>query len=69
VCHTIYAQKRLQFYQKVLETFIHADPDTVHQLRRAVAASYALLGDAARADEEFSRLTQDFPAKPLWNAW
>lgn len=60
----IYAQKRLQFYQEVLETFVHEDADMIHQLRRAVADSFGLLGDYARADEEFSRLAHDFPANP-----
>ena len=66
----IYAQKRLQFYQEVLETFVHEDADMAHQLRRAVADSFGLLGDYARADEEFSRLAHDFPANPwTYTGW
>ena len=65
-----YFQKRIDYNREFLALFLQADDDTIGHRRRAVAESYARLGDHAKAESEFEKITQDRPHDP-WGyiAW
>ena len=60
----VYFHKRIDYCREFLELFPHEDKETVHNMRRAIAETYASLGDHDRAEIEFEQLVQDFPHNP-----
>lgn len=61
---SVYFQKRIDYCNEFLRLFPDASDLIIHNMRRAVAESYASLGDYGRCDSEFERLVQDYPTNP-----
>ncbi|MEA4884978.1 MAG: SEC-C metal-binding domain-containing protein [Clostridia bacterium] len=61
---SVYFQKRIDYCNEFLRLFPGASDLIIHNMRRAVAESYASLGDYERCDSEFERLVQDYPTNP-----
>ena len=59
-----YFQKRIDYCREFLNFFPDEDELITHNTRRAIAKSYASLGDYERAELEFEKLVQDFPNNP-----
>jgi len=59
-----YFQKRIDYCNEFLRLFPGASELIIHNMRRAIADSYASLGDYERCDSEFERLVQDYPTNP-----
>ena len=59
-----YFQKRIDYCNEFLRLFPGASELIIHNMRRAIAESYASLGDYERCDSEFERLVQDYPTNP-----
>jgi tetratricopeptide (TPR) repeat protein len=58
-----YFQKRIEYCKEFL-TFFPNEGDYTFNMRRALAESYAYLGDYEQADMEFERLIKDYPDNP-----
>jgi tetratricopeptide (TPR) repeat protein len=56
--------------REFLTLFTDEEESITHNMRRAIADSYASLGDYEQAESEFKKLVQDYPNNP-WGyvAW
>lgn len=61
--HT-YHKKRMNFSLEFLSLFPDEEEPPPHNMRRAVAESYASLGDYRQADREFQKIAEDYPHNP-----
>jgi len=59
-----YFKKRMDYCREFLRLFPGADDLITHNMRRAIAESYASLGDYERCDSEFEGLAEDYPDNP-----
>lgn len=59
-----YFEKRIDYYRDFLNRFPNEDELITHNMRRAIADSYASLGDYEQADAEFDKLAEDYPNNP-----
>lgn len=65
-----YFTKRIDYCREFLNLFPDEDDLIIHSMRRAIADSYASLGDYEQADLESEELVKDYPDNP-WSyiAW
>lgn len=65
-----YFEKRIDYCREFLTLFPNVEELITHNMRRAIADSYASLGDYKQAESEFRKLVQDYPNNP-WGyiAW
>lgn len=56
-----YFHKRIDFCRRFVLMFPGADDDMLRSMKRAIAESYASLGDYAQAEHEFEQLMRDHP--------
>ncbi|RYL87075.1 M48 family metallopeptidase [Sporolactobacillus sp. THM19-2] len=58
-----YFKKRINYCREFCH-FFPKESEIIHNMRRAIAESYAELGQYEKADSEFEKLVQDFPDNP-----
>jgi tetratricopeptide (TPR) repeat protein len=59
-----YFEKRIDYCRGFLRLFPGADDLIIHNMRRAIAESYASLGDYQQSDAEFAKVVEDYPDNP-----
>ncbi|MEI3614116.1 YecA family protein [Pseudogracilibacillus sp. SO30301A] len=59
-----YFEKRIVYCREFCDIFPKEDEQIIHNMRRAIAASYKELGEHMKADFEFEKLVKDFPNNP-----
>lgn len=66
----IYFKKRINYCGEFLNHFPDEDESLIHNMRRAIAESYARLEDYEQAELEYKKVVQDYPGNP-WSyiAW
>lgn len=65
-----YFEKRIVYCREFCDFFPEEDELILHNMRRAIASSYAKLGKYEQADREFKQLVQDYPHNPwAYIAW
>ncbi|MTT32177.1 hypothetical protein GMB86_09185 [Terrilactibacillus sp. BCM23-1] len=60
----VYFEKRLKYCHEFCDYFPKEDELIIHNMRRAIAESYAKLDQYGKAESEFEKLVQDFPDNP-----
>lgn len=60
----LYFEKRITYCQEVCELLPNEDESTLIGMRRAVAESYASLGNYEQAEQKFQELVKDYPNNP-----
>ncbi|MFT8310885.1 MAG: SEC-C metal-binding domain-containing protein [Sporolactobacillus sp.] len=60
----VYFEKRIKYCRDFCNYFPKENELIVHNMRRAIAESYAKLGQYEKAESEFEKLVQDFPNNP-----
>lgn len=65
-----YFEKRIEYCREFCGLFPDEKELTIHNMRRAIADSYEILGQYKQAEAEYERIVQDFPHNP-WGyvAW
>ncbi|CEG25456.1 tetratricopeptide repeat protein [Bacillus sp. B-jedd] len=59
-----YFEKRIDYCREFCEIFPEEDELIIHNMRRAIGDSYAILGQYEEAAAEFEKLVKDFPNNP-----
>jgi tetratricopeptide (TPR) repeat protein len=59
-----YFEKRIQFCREFCDYFPQESELIIHNMRRAIAESYAKLNKYEEAEKEFEKLVQEFPNNP-----
>lgn len=62
--NSTYFEKRIVYCREFCDIFPKENELIIHNMRRAIAASYEELGEYKKADSEFEKLVKDFPDNP-----
>ncbi len=60
----VYFEKRINYCQEFIHYFPDENEVTIHNMKHAIAETYASLGNYAQAELEFRKLVQEYPENP-----